>query len=512
MLLAGFRQAPAATAAVPATGRPEPRARVIALWTVLGSLVPGLGYLRAGRTLLGRVVLVAAFCLAAAATWAVFVADPVRFAESVAVSPVKLAWTAGIAVVLAGLWGLLVLTTHVAVRRSAALPLAPSIGCAVLVVVLVAAGALPATATAVSAMIARQTLFTLFTSNARPSLAPVQQPATSGPEVPPPAAQGPADPWAAVPRVNVLLIGSDAGTDRTGVRPDTLVVASIDTRTGRTVLVSLPRNLQRVPFPAGSAAARAYPQGFRCINPANGVNTECLLNGIWTFAEAHAGDYYAGVRNPGLTATIQAAESVTGLRIGHYVLVDLKGFREVVDAIGGLRVNVRERLPIGGNVENPAGTIGWIEPGRQTLDGWHALWYARSRWSTDDFDRMRRQRCVLGALAQQADPATLAAHFPAIARAAQQNIQTDIALDDLDAWVELAQRVRGASVTSLAFTGDLVDTADPDFVKMHTLVREALTDVSSPQPSPSSAAVGGKSSHVSAAGAKAPAADVRSVC
>jgi len=125
---------------------------------------------------------------------------------------------------------------------------------------------------------------------------------------------------------------------------------------------------------------------------------------------------------------------------------------------------------------------------------------------------MRRQRCVLGALAQQADPATLAAHFPAIARAAQQNIQTDIALDDLDAWVELAQRVRGASVTSLAFTGDLVDTADPDFVKMHTLVREALIDVSSPQPSPSSAAVGGKSSHVSAAGAKAPAADVRSVC
>ena len=105
-------------------------------------------------------------------------------------------------------------------------------------------------------------------------------------------------------------------------------------------------------------------------------------------------------------------------------------------------MNVRERLPIGGNVENPAGTIGWIEPGRQTLDGWHVLWYARSRWSTDDFDRMRRQRCVLGALAQQADPATLAAHFPAIARAAQQNIRTDIALDDLDAWVELAQRVR----------------------------------------------------------------------
>src|SRR5690349_4282417 len=229
MLLAGFRHTPAAPAGVPAIGRPEPRARFIAFWTVLGSLVPGLGYLRAGRTVLGRVVLAAVLSLAAAAVWAVLAADPVRFVESVAVSPVKLAWTAGIAVVLAGLWGLLVLTTHVAVRRSAALPLAPSTGCAVLVMALVAAGALPATATAASAMIARQTPFDLFTSNARPSLAAVQQPMTAGPEVPPSAVQGPADPWAAVPRVNVLLIGSDAGADRTGVRPDTLVVASIDT-------------------------------------------------------------------------------------------------------------------------------------------------------------------------------------------------------------------------------------------------------------------------------------------
>jgi LCP family protein required for cell wall assembly len=432
----------------------------------------------------------------------------------VAVSPVKLAWTAGAAGTLAVLWGVLVLTTHAAVRRSADLPLAGSIGCAVLVVALVAAGTAPATATAVSAVIARQTLFDLFGSDARPGLVPVQQPATAATEVPPSVAEGPADPWAAVPRVNVLLIGSDADADRTGVRPDTLVVASIDTRTGRTVLFSLPRNLQRVRFPAGSPAARAYPHGFSCINPANGVNTECLLNGIWTFAEAHAGDYYAGVRNPGLTATIQAAESVTGLRIGHYVLVDFKGFREVVNAIGGLRMNVRERLPIGGTVENPAGTIGWLEPGWQTLDGWHALWYARSRWSTDDYDRMRRQRCVLGALAQQADPATLAAHFPAIARAAQQNIRTDIALDDLDAWVELARRVQGASVTSLPFTEDVIDTVNPDFSKVHRLVRQTLA-AASPSPSgSSSAATPSKRSRPSSTGASATTAgdDVRSVC
>ena len=161
----------------------------------------------------------------------------------------------------------------------------------------------------------------------------------------------------------MLLVGSDAGADREGIRPDTMIVASIDTKTGDTVLFSLPRNLQRVPFPPGSPAAADYPQGFYCINPANGVNTDCLLNGIWTFAENHAGDYYKGVKNPGLTATMQAAEQVTGLRINNYVMIDLKGFQEFVDAIGGVTIDVKQRLPIGGNVENPGATIGWIEPG-----------------------------------------------------------------------------------------------------------------------------------------------------
>src|SRR5918912_935226 len=103
-------------------------------------------------------------------------------------------------------------------------------------------------------------------------------------------------------------------------------------------------------------------------------------------------------------------------------MINLKGFQEFVNAIGGVTLNVRERLPIGGKVEKPRGTVGWIEPGRQKLDGYHALWFARSRWSTNDFDRMRRQRCVIGAIAEQADPVTVAENLPAILRAAQRNI------------------------------------------------------------------------------------------
>jgi LCP family protein required for cell wall assembly len=267
-----------------------------------------------------------------------------------------------------------------------------------------------------------------------------------------------------------------------------MIVASIDTRTGDTVLFSLPRNLQRVPFPRGSEAARDYPQGFYCVNATNGVNTDCLLNGIWTFAQQHAGDYYKGVKNPGLTATMQAAEAVTGLRMNNYVMIDLQGFKEFVNAIGGLTIDVKQRLPIGGDVENPGSTTGWIEPGVQKLDGYHALWYARSRWSTNDFDRMRRQRCVVGALAQQADPVTVAENLPAILRAARENIQTDIALSQLDAWVQLAQRIKGSTLRSLPFTNDVINTANPDFDRVHRLVQQALEPPATPTPSTSPSA------------------------
>src|SRR5438309_1502218 len=140
-----------------------------------------------------------------------------------------------------------------------------------MLVCLVAVGLLPAAKAADYALLTRETLVAVFHDGGR------AQSGAAQPQV------DAADPWASLPRINVLLIGSDAGADREGIRPDTMIVASIDTASGATVLFSLPRNLQHVPFPAGTPAAQAYPEGFYCINSANGVNTDCLLNGIWTF-------------------------------------------------------------------------------------------------------------------------------------------------------------------------------------------------------------------------------------
>jgi LCP family protein required for cell wall assembly len=351
--------------------------------------------------------------------------------------------------------------------------------------------------------VARDTVQSVCTPNGGKLSTTVHRPTTTA-----------VDPWADVPRVNLLLIGSDAGKGREGVRPDSLIVASIDTATGDTVLFSLPRNLQHVPFPPRSRAAAAFPHGFYCTNPQNGVNTDCLLNSVWTWAENNAAQYYPGVKQPGLIATVQVVEQTLGLPIDDYLMVDLKGFIVFVDAIGGVRLNITERLPIGGSVEDPVPRYGWIEPGRnELLDGWHALWFARSRWSTNDYDRMRRQRCVIAAVTRQADPKAVALNFDKIARAAKDDISTDISLQDLDAWVTLALRVKQARVRSLPFTDDVIDTAHPNIRRIHQIVRSAIAGPSgSPAQSSSEAASGSKTPKPTASTGPAAPVDVNRVC
>ena len=77
-------------------------------------------------------------------------------------------------------------------------------------------------------------------------------------------------------RFNVLLLGGDSGAGRWGLRPDSMTVASIDSETGRTVLVGLPRNMANFPFAPGSVMHKQFPKGFNCEG--------CYLNGVSTWA------------------------------------------------------------------------------------------------------------------------------------------------------------------------------------------------------------------------------------
>ena len=129
---------------------------------------------------------------------------------------------------------------------------------------------------------------------------------------------------------------------------------------------------------------------------------------------------------------------------------------------------------------------GWIYQGEnQRLDGYEALWFARSRQGSDNNERMDRQRCLISAAVDQFDVAKLARAFPALAASAERNIQTDITAKQLPAFIELGQRVKAAPLRSLSLTSANIDTADPDYAQVRSLVLQALVP---PEPAPAATA------------------------
>ncbi|TCC64197.1 LytR family transcriptional regulator [Kribbella pittospori] len=268
-------------------------------------------------------------------------------------------------------------------------------------------------------------------------------------------------------RYNVLLLGGDSGADRIGTRPDSITLASVDADTGRTVLIGLPRNLAKVPFPAGTAMAKQFPDGFQWKN----CGAECLINAVYTYASNHK-DLFPGDPNPGVTATRQAVQAVTGLKVNYFVLIDLAGFRDLLDAVGGITLDIGKRVPIGGG-SSPI--KGYIEAGKDRhLDGYHALWFARSRAESSDYERMARQKCVMSAMLNQLSPQTVLTKFQGIAKASKQVVQTDIPAGELGTFTDLALDAKKLPVSSFSAVPPLIHTGDPDFELIRTKVAEAI--------------------------------------
>ncbi|MFD1859058.1 LytR family transcriptional regulator [Aeromicrobium camelliae] len=262
-------------------------------------------------------------------------------------------------------------------------------------------------------------------------------------------------------RYNILLLGSDSGDDREGMRPDSINVASIDADTGRAVLIGLPRNLEDVPFPEGSVMDKEFPDGFDCEG--------CYLNAVNTWAEDHA-DLF-GEEDPGIDATMDAVEEITGLKLNYYALVDMAGFEHLIDAVGGVTVNVRERTAIDG-IGSPIS--GYIEPGERTLSGYEALWYARSRVENDDWSRMGRQKCVLNAMVQQLSPQKVVMNMQKIADSSQAMIHTNIPRQDLNVFMDLALKTRNEPVSSVSLVPPEIYTGNPDYDKVRRMVSDAI--------------------------------------
>lgn len=416
---------------------------------VLNLLIPGSAQVLAGNRRAGRFALGATLVL-----WAcVVILVVLWFANRgvvlwLATNTVPLAVIVAALVFYALLW---VLTTFDTLRLVRLVKVTPSArglvaGFSLLALLVTAGGAGFAAANAVSAIGVLHTVF-------------------SGGEI-----AAPVD-----GRYNILLLGGDAGPDRMGMRPDSISVVSIDAETGEAVIFGIPRNLEQAPFVEGSPLYGPFPDGYSC-------GDECLISYLYTYGQEHP-DLYPDAEEhgsqPGIEATRDAVEAVLGLTIQYYVLIDMQGFADLIDALGGIELTLPEPVLYGANTYDdgtPAPAAGTLPAGTYVMTGEEALWYVRSRYGTNDYVRMERQREVQEAILRQFEPGNIILRFQAVAAAGTQVVSTDIPQGMLSHFAELGAKTRALPIVRLNLVPPEFDVVDPDFAYVH----ERVADLTAP--------------------------------
>jgi LCP family protein required for cell wall assembly len=424
--------------------------------TVLGAVVPGTAFLAAGRRILGAITLLVFLLLVGGGAW--LATGGRRTAVRAAVNTDFQLWAGGGVALVALLWIVVIVAGYRMLVPDHTSRGRHVLG-ALVILVLVAPVAAPTVVVSRLAFTQRDLIAGVFDDNGK-SATVVNTP----------------DPFGDKARVNVLLLGGDGGEGRDGVRTDTVIVASIDTHSGDTTLFSLPRNLENLPFPADSPLAEVYPDGFNA-----GSESESLLNAVYRNGPAQHPDILGPTDNPGADFLKLGVGEALGLKIDYFVLVNLDGFSRLVDALGGITVNVNYYVPVGG--EPSIGTLpdAYIAPGpHRHMDGATALAFARGRFGLTDYDRMARQRCTIDAIIQAADPVTLLQQYQRLAATTKDIVSTDIPRSALDDFVDLAFLVKDATTRSVVFDANLIDPAYPDYDQLRQIAQDALAPAASP--------------------------------
>ena len=245
--------------------------------------------------------------------------------------------------------------------------------------------------------------------------------------------------WNGNDRLNILLIGGDGGIGRTGIRTDSMITVSIDPQTGETAMFQIPRNWTYAPLPEGVGVwdCNCYPG---------------LTNELWVMGEQYP-DAFPGPGTPSENAVKAMTSEFLGIPIHYYALVNLDGFVDLVDALGGVDIYVPDKIVDNEFPSFSDGTITTlaIEEGQQHMDGALALAYSRTRHQDSDYHRMFRQRCILEGLLDQTDPVSLLLNFGALSDVIQETMMTDLPIDALPEFVDLMPLIDREEIVSIRF-------------------------------------------------------------
>jgi LCP family protein required for cell wall assembly len=223
-------------------------------------------------------------------------------------------------------------------------------------------------------------------------------------------------------RFTVLLLGSDLRKGIVGERTDAIIVATIDPGSGKVAMVSLPRDTVNVPIAPGEAYAERINTLYFDLQQSTGKRKTAL-------EEMRAALAYS-----------------FGTEIDHVALVDFDGLVKLIDSIGGIDVTLDEPI------NDPTMHLGEkglkLKAGLQRLDGKEALAYARSRHTSSDYDRSRRQQQVIAAAAEKVRSLGLGA-LPALVELVRKKTLSDIPMLAAPALLELGSKADLSTVRSV---------------------------------------------------------------
>ena len=246
-----------------------------------------------------------------------------------------------------------------------------------------------------------------------PTLEPTEEPAEESGPTPTPKPE-----WDGKERLNILLIGSDGGRQGKNdgsLLTDTMITVSVDPATGRLAFISLPRDTSNIPLPREWPAYRAL-----------GGKWNNKINTLYAQARGRPDLFPGNDKQRGYKALMGALGELYGLDIEYYVAVDLISFRNVVNTLGGVVVDVQ--LPVMDTAYSTGDGRGklklYVPPGMRKLNGQEALAYARSRHGSSDFDRSARQQRVITSVRDQSDIDALLA--PGVVTDLIKQLQKDV--------------------------------------------------------------------------------------
>ena len=209
-------------------------------------------------------------------------------------------------------------------------------------------------------------------------------------------------------RVNIMLMGVDERVEDVG-RSDTLMVASLDSSQDKVSLLSIPRDTR----------VQIKRHGYDKINAAYAYGGEALSQ--------------------------STLESLLGIEIDHYIIVNTKSFGKMIDAIGGVDIEVDNRMYYEDPWDDNGGLVIDLKPGLQHMDGDTAITYVRYRDEEGDAGRVRRQQKFMRACFDKLSDPTIMIKLPEIIKEAKDAVKTDLSISEM---VEIAQTLKVADDSS----------------------------------------------------------------